>query len=235
MIEIYYNQRIIDLNKKEMYNFYQMEMDPILSYDRFHAFMDMLVYKQEHELFLLLEPNDNSKIVVTNLVRINNMLYGTLITGIPDYVNSDTENNVEGLFVNDTYCRMFLDKDLKEIHINNSPRYIHRPDALEEIVYTTEFGSRKISLPKNVHTLQSLASKSRVMVSSAIVVNVPLVTFDVIIVHDSKNIGDYYYLLGKTDSKKVFYPYKNGLVKIDNINVDKDNINNTMHAFASIR
>lgn len=218
-----------------MYNFYQMDMDPILSYDRFHAFMDMLIHKQTCELFLLLEPNDNSKIVVTNLFRINNVLYGTLIVNIPDYVNSDTENNVEGLFVNDTYCRMFLDKDLKEIHINNSPRYIHRPNALEEIVYTTEFGSRKISLPKNDNTLRSLASKSRVMVSCDIVANEPLVTFDVIIVYDSKNDGGYYYLLGKTDSKKVFYPYKNGLVKIYNINGDKDKINEVLHSFRTMR
>ena len=197
--------------------------------------MEMLIHKQEQELFLLLEPIDNSKIIVTNLVRVNNVLYGTLIVDIPDYINNVKENDNEGLFVNETYCRMFLDKDLKEVHINNSPRYIHRPDALEEIVYTTEFGSRKISLPKNVHTLQSLASKSRVMVSSAIVVNVPLVTFDVIIVHDSKNIGDYYYLLGKTDSKKVFYPYKNGLVKIDNIKDNKNKLYDKNYMFSLIR
>ena len=129
---------------------------------------------------------------------------------------------------------MFLDKDLKEVHINNSHRYVHRLNALEEIVYTTEFGSRKISLPKNVYTLQSLPSKSRVMVNLITDIVAPLVTFDVIIVHDSKN-GDYYYLLGKTDSKKVFYPYKNGLVKIDNIKDNKNKLNDAMHAFTSIR
>lgn len=233
-MEVYYNQRIIDLDSQEMYNFYQMRIEPILDINRLHAFMDMLTHKQVNELFLLLEPIDNSKIVVTNLVRINNVLYGTLIVGIPDYVNSDTENDNEGLFVNDTCRRMFLDKDLKEVHINKSPRYVHRPKALEEIVYTTEFGSRKISLPKNVYTLQSLPSKSKVKVNLVTDIVAPLVTFDVIIVHDSKN-GVYYYLLGKTDSKKVFYPYKNGLVKIDNIKDNKNKLKDAMHAFTSIR
>lgn len=234
-MEIYYNQRIIDLDTREMYDFYQMRIDPILSIDKFHAFMEMLIHKQEQELFLLLEPIDNSKIIATNLVRVNNVLYGTLIVDIPDYINNVTENDNEGLFVNETYCRMFLDKDLKEVHINNSPRYTHRPNALEEIVYTTEFGSRKISLPKNNNILRSLPSKSKVKVSLDIDVVEPLVTFDVITVHDTKNIGDYYYLLGKTDSKKVFYPYKNGLVKIDNIKDNKNKLNDVMYAFTSIR
>lgn len=222
-MKVYYKQCIIDLDKRRGHSFYKIGDYPLCSNDSSRYFIDTLVHKQEQELFLLLEPNGISKVVVTNLVRVNNVLYGTLITDIPDYNVDIEENDTESLFDNEICRKLFLDKDLKEVHINSLTRSVDRQNALDDIVYVTELGSRKINLSKN-NIISELTSDIKPILSSII--------FDVLLVHDYKNVDEHYLLLGKTDSKNVFHPYKNGLVKIEDDSIyNKTKIQNVINAF----
>lgn len=214
MIDIKYNHPIIDLNIGRMFGIHDFIIDFRDNNERNIDAIDALIHRQKYELFILLDPimkldpETNTErlvqVVATNLGRVGNVLYGTLIIDIPKSPNIIQCSCKGGI---PTTRRVFLDKNLIEVPTVRYP-VNDRVLSLDTIVYTMDYHFKKITLPRNEYPLIS-TSKSRVMV-----VGEPSpyqIVFDVGVLYNDEGV---HYLLGRRDSNGDFHPYDDCIVRI---------------------
>ena len=192
MIEVSYRQPIINLDSHFMFAIPNFLLSGMESHAVMIDKMEKLIHLQRHELFIMLGPFEKDGVelivVATDLEREGNILYGTIITGIPKGIDKVQYTGEGGIKTNLTSYRRHLDIYLNEVDIMSAYRG-GDSRIMESVVYTSEVGTKEIKMS----------------------IRHPLLTvvFDVLLISNNEGI---YLVIGRNDCSGIFHPYRHSLV-----------------------